>query len=98
MDFSWDPNKSESNEKKHGINFIIAAEVFKDENAILDQGSTINGEERYITVGKTMKLILIAVVFTLRNKTIRIISARQARKNEIKAYLSNALKNEADVE
>ena len=98
MKFSWDQNKSDSNKKKHGIDFNQAKEVFQDGNAIVDEGKTVDGEERWITIGKTLKLFLIAVVFTIRNTTIRIISARQAQKEEIKEYLGSALKNEADVE
>lgn len=96
MKFNWDEKKSKANKIKHGIDFDQAKEVFVDENAIVDSGKTVNGEERWVTIGKTLKLFLIAVVFTVRNTTIRIISARQARKNEIKDYISNSLNEESD--
>jgi len=96
MKFSWDPNKSASNKEKHGIDFDQTKEVFFDDNAIVDKGKTVNGEERWITIGKTLKLFIIAVVFTIRDTTIRIISARQARKNEIKEYITNSFKKEED--
>lgn len=96
MKFTWDQNKSNSNKVKHGIDFEQAKEVFEDENAILDKGKTKDGEERWLAIGKTLKLFLITVVFIFRDTTIRIISARQARKQEIKAYLSNSLKQQAD--
>ncbi len=44
-------------------------------------------EERYITIGELNNHI-IAVIYTLRNENIRIISARRARKNEEKEYRS----------
>lgn len=97
MKFTWDSNKSLSNKEKHGLDFDEAKEVFTDRNAIVDKGKAVEGEERWITIGKTLKLFLVAVVFTIRDATIRIISARQARKNEIKAYLSNSLKEDSDV-
>jgi len=96
MKFSWDTNKSASNKEKHGIDFDQSKEVFDDNNAIVDKGKTVDGEERWITIGKTLKLFIIAVVFTIRDATIRIISARQARKNEIKEYLSNSFKEDSD--
>jgi len=96
MKFSWDATKSASNKIKHGIDFDQAKEVFEDKNAIVDKGHTVDEEERSVTIGKTLKLFIIAVVFTLRDATIRIISARQARKNELNAYLSNALKDESN--
>lgn len=97
MKFSWDPNKSLSNHRKHGLDFDEAKAVFRDKNAIVDKGSTVEGEERWISIGKTLKLFIVAVVFTIRDTTIRIISARQARKSEIKAYLTNSLKEDSDV-
>jgi hypothetical protein len=98
MKFTWDPNKSNSNKKKHGIGFDLAKEVFEDSNAIVDKGKIKDGEERWITIGKTLKLFMIAIVFTIRDTTIRIISARQVQKKERIAYLKNALKNQSDVE
>lgn len=96
MKFSWDSNKSASNKEKHGIDFAQTKEAFYDDNAIVDKGKTVNGEERWITIGKTLKLFIITVVFTIRDTTIRIISARQARKNEIKEYISNSFKEDED--
>ncbi len=98
MQSNWDQRKSDSNKKKHGIAFEQAKEVFQDKNAIVDSGASKNGEERWIAIGKTLKLFLIAVVFTIRDATIRIISARQARKNEVKAYLSHSLNDESNGE
>lgn len=86
MKFNWDPNKSESNKIKHGIDFNQAKEVFRDEKAIVDEGKTVKGEKRWITIGKIMKLFIVTVVFTIRDTTIRVISARQAQKKEIKEY------------
>jgi uncharacterized protein len=92
MPFSWDQNKSDANRIKHGISFEQAKEVFDDRNAIVDTSSGEHDEERWIAIGKTM------MVFTVRGSTIRIISARQARKNEIKDYLGQALNKERDDE
>lgn len=33
-DFEWDPQKAESNKKKHGVNFEEAATVFLDPMAV----------------------------------------------------------------
>lgn len=35
LKFEWDPNKNETNKKKHGLSFETAKEVFYDEFAIL---------------------------------------------------------------
>jgi uncharacterized protein len=94
MQFSWDQSKSDSNKVKHGIDFEQAKEVFEDKNAVITASNTGNSEDRWIVIGKTLKQFLIAVVFTIRDVSIRIISARQARKNEIKDYLSHSLNKE----
>ncbi len=55
-------------------------------------------EYRILRIGKTLGKILIAVVYTLRSVSIRIISARQASKEETKSYLENSLSKQADNE
>lgn len=52
-------------------------------------GKTKEGESRYLIVGKVLGKFIIGVVFTVRAAIYRIISARQARKNEIKDYPVN---------
>jgi len=37
MNYEWNPNKAQSNYKKHGIRFADAVGVFQDENAITIQ-------------------------------------------------------------
>ena len=96
MRFTWDKNKSKSNEEKHGIDFEQAKEVFQDANLLVDKGRTTRGEERKLAIGKTLKLFLITLVFTIRKSTIRIISARQARKKEIEVYLTQSLTRQDD--
>lgn len=92
--FEWDDKKNEANQKKHGISFEDAKEVFNDRNRI--QYITNRGNERrYVTVGKVIKFI-VAVVYTVRSGLLRIISARQARKREIHHYLENKLKKQDD--
>lgn len=87
--FEWDEKKNKLNEKKHGISFEDAKRVFDDPDRI--QYINAKGlEKRFITVGKVIKFI-VAVVYTVRVGVLRIISARQARNNEIKDYLENKL-------
>lgn len=98
MKFIWDPDKSASNKEKHGIDFDQAKEVFMDNNAIVDQAKRVENEERWLAIGKTLKLFIVAIVFTIRDTTIRIISARQARKSEIKEYIRNSFKADTEHE
>ena len=45
------------------------------------------GEERIIALGRDERTILF-VVYTMRDNTLRIISARRATKNERRKYLA----------
>lgn len=90
LDFEWDENKNEINLEKHGIDFYTAAMVFGDENYLeyYDENHSIK-EERYVVIGMAGDVtVLLQVVYTPRNngKTIRIISARKATKEERRLY------------
>lgn len=91
MDIGWDPVKNEINKQKHGISFEEASKVFSDplQVSILDERLNYQGE-RWITLGKILKEILVVVAHTYMNidgkEIIRIISARKATKKERKQY------------
>lgn len=86
MDFEWDPKKAEVNERKHGISFLFASRVFQDESRLekLD-GRVDYGEERWVTIGLVEDQEIV-VIYTLREDTIRIISARREGSYEQQTY------------
>jgi uncharacterized DUF497 family protein len=79
----WDPRKAASSRRKHGIDFDEAIEVFYGPNLV--RRSDRNKEERWLAIGESEGRV-IAVAFTWREDTLRIISARRARINEKRAY------------
>ncbi len=81
--FEWDARKSASNLDKHGIDFDDAIGIF--DGYYFEYSSTRNEEERYVAVGEIEGVVL-AVVYSARGETRRIISARRARTNEERAY------------
>lgn len=88
MNFKWDENKNTINKKKHGISFEEAKEVFEDINAILfDDPDHSAGEERFLIIGiiRSQKICIVSHCYR-ENDVIRIISAREATKNEKKIY------------
>lgn len=89
MKFEWDETKNKANLAKHGIDFDHAVLAFLDHNRIerID-GRKNYGEIRYITVG-AIKENLYCIVYTIREKKYRLISARGARKDEKQNYYSN---------
>ena len=89
MDFQWDERKEEINIAKHGLDFRTAAWVFQDENRIelYDEKHSLE-EDRYITIGMVNQVaIIVTLVYTERGSAVRIISAREATKQEKEEYL-----------
>ena len=89
--FEYDSSKSLSNEKKHGIQFETAKKVWDDRNALVAKSKNIIDEDRWIIVGKINDKIW-SIIFMIRRNKIRIISARRARKEEVKQYEKNKRK------
>jgi len=87
--FEFDKRKSESNKRKHGIDFETARELWKDSNRIEIPARWVD-ESRTILIAKLKKEIWAAIV-TLRNDRIRIISVRKARDNEKEIYHSSRI-------
>lgn len=88
MKFEWDSEKEQKNIAKHGISFRLAKRVFNDPNRIekYDELHSID-EDRYITIGEVNgTYMIVMVVYTDRDDTIRIISARLATKAEKEEY------------
>ena len=87
LTFEWDQNKSEKNERKHGIKFEEAKTVFNDPFAItIDDPDHSYGEHHYIDIGFSSKGDVLVVWYTERNDNIRIIGCRKATRSERKKY------------
>ncbi len=82
----WDPRKARENERKHGVRFSEVEPVFYDPVAITIEDSTSRTEQRFVTVGLDSFRRVLVVTYTYRGDDIRIISARKATRNEVKAY------------
>ncbi len=87
MDFEWDDIEAHTNEKKHGVSFLEAAEVFGDDysSCVHDPDHSYN-EDRYLLFGASSKGNFLVVSYTDRSDIIRIISARRMTNQERKAY------------
>jgi uncharacterized DUF497 family protein len=85
------PKKVSANLTKHGISFEEASRVFADPNAMDGQDLHHSVSEiRLLRLGRSALRTIFMVAYTLRRagngETIRIISARRARRNERAAY------------
>jgi hypothetical protein len=86
MEFEFDPEKSRGNKKKHGIDFYQAQALWDDFDFIEIPAKT-SDEPRFLVIGKISGRHWSAVI-TYRNETIRIISVRRSRKEEVDIYES----------
>jgi len=87
MVFDYDPQKSESNKIKHGIDFKAASAVWEDASLVILRSKHLE-EERFLAIGQYKNKIW-TVVFTQRTDKIRIISARRSRDEEVAYYEKN---------
>ena len=89
MTFEWDEAKNLSNQKKHGLSFEIAKEVFFDPLAFLQPDPGIHDEDRWQVIGKVKGTTIALVIFVVRGKSAdiyRLISARRVTSHERKKY------------
>lgn len=92
--FEWDESKNLANQRKHGVSFEEAAQVFRDPLHISLQDRIEGGEQRWQTCGLAGNLVLLLVAHTLSDQdeegrpieVVRIISARRADRQERRRY------------
>lgn len=87
MEFEWDDDKRLANLAKHGIDFVDARLAWR--SAIIDpvDERIVGDEYRPTALGMIGEdEIIIAIVNTVREGILRLISARRARRNERKIY------------
>jgi uncharacterized DUF497 family protein len=88
--FEWDPRKAADNHAKHGVSFDEASTVFGDSlGGLVDDPRHSRDEERFVMIGSSRNSRLLAVMFTVREERIRIISARRVTRAERKDYEEN---------
>ncbi len=87
MQFEWNPDKAKSNLRKHGVLFHEASTVFKDPLSVtFPDPEHSYDEERYVIIGLSSANRILIVSHTDRADRVRIISAREATRNERRFY------------
>ena len=87
MTYEWDPIKAEENIQKHQVSFEEAASVFLNPAALTYWDPDHSDEEdREITIGRSAQQRVLFVSHTQREANVRIISGRQATRQEQKQY------------
>ncbi len=86
MEYEWDEAKSEACFAERGFDFTYVVSAFLDPNRVVSLDSRwAYGEDRYQLLGSIEGRVFF-VAYTLRGRTIRIISARKANRREVKDY------------
>jgi uncharacterized DUF497 family protein len=84
VQFEFDPNKSETNDDKHGIDFADAQALWQDPMRVEVPART-EDESRWMVIGQIDGKHRSAVV-AYREQRIRIISVRRSRAEEKAIY------------
>ncbi|MBN1494074.1 MAG: BrnT family toxin [Candidatus Omnitrophica bacterium] len=88
--FEWDKHNTRKNWEKHKITPYEAEQIFFNQPLIVaDDEEHSQTERRFYALGRTDLNKKLFVVFTIRNKVIRVISARKMSEKEKRSYESN---------
>ncbi len=85
--FQWDEGNAEKNRLKHKVSRVECEEVFFNEPLLVASDVTHSDTEpRFYAPGHTDEGRLLFVVAAVREKLIRVISARDMSRRERKEY------------
>jgi uncharacterized protein len=81
----FDPKKDAINRDKHGVSLSLATEIDWERISAVHDARQDYGEDRYFAAAPIGGRLYV-VVFTLRARSLRIISLRKANRREIRNY------------
>ena len=84
--FDWDAGNLLKNPQKHRVSNEEAEEVFFRRPVVADDTRSGDSEPRWFVLGETEPGRVLRIVFTMRGRRIRIISARPVSKKERMNY------------
>ncbi len=85
-DFEWDDGKNRLNIEKHGVDFQLAKLIFEGPVLSRVDDRADYGEVRMMGIGVVSDRAVLAVVYTERLDSTRLISARPASRREREIY------------
>jgi len=88
MRFSWHEPKRQTTLKKRGLDFAAAEQVFMGPTFTFEDNRKEYGEQRWVTLGLLREKVIV-IVHTESEDEIRVISMREATKNEQILFFSN---------
>jgi uncharacterized DUF497 family protein len=88
MRFIWHEPKRQANLKKHGMDFPDAERVFAGPTFTFEDDREDYGEQRWVTLGLLREKVVV-IVHTETEEEIRVISMREADKDEQLLFFTN---------
>ena len=90
VDFEWDDAKDLNNQRKHGLSFAEARQLFESGSDYLEIFDVEHSEfeDRFIAIGPIDRGLVVVVYTEREEDLIRIIGARLANKREQVLYRS----------
>jgi len=87
IQFVWDKGNEEKSKTSHNVEWWECEEVFLNFPLYLSPDiKHSEHEERFFAFGHSHANRLLTIVFTVRKKNIRVISARDMKKRERRVY------------
>jgi len=87
---TWSPNgirrKLGANFTKQHVRFADAVTALEDDSTLTIRDPSLEGEERWVTIGLDAPGRLLVVVYTWRGERVRLISARRFSHQEQRQY------------
>ncbi len=95
MDYEWDEDKNLKNINIHKLDFLDADLVFENEYKITNAAPNSN-EKRFLDFAEVNGKVL-ALVYTLRDDRVRVISFRIASRKERRFFYEKAKNSSSHV-
>lgn len=96
--FEWDEGNLTKSWEKHRVSIAECEQVFFNRPLIVADDERHSGEEpRYYVLGKTDTGRELFIVFTVRRRRVRVISARDMNKKEREKYREK-IQEETDLQ
>jgi uncharacterized DUF497 family protein len=87
LEFEWDEDNKDKNWEKHKVDFRECEEIFFNKPVrFFPDPKHSKKERRLVAYGITNEGRRLTTVFTIRNKKIRVVSARDMSKKERRIY------------
>lgn len=87
--FEWDEHNVRKSWDRHAVSFAECEEVFFNEPLLVgavDRSRISYGEDRFLAYGVTNAKRLLFLVFAIRERRVRAISARDMSRKERRLY------------